>query len=151
MQIDNKLNWKAHIVKLKSKSCKAISIIYRCSSLINVHALRTLYCSLFLSQLTYCCEVWGTTYKSNLNCLYIFQKKSIRIIWKAEKLVHTTELFKNQKLLQFEDIVKHRLCCSVFGRTFLKILFFLQILYCAWSACVLSSHTKAVHCKPSQN
>ena len=51
VQIDNKLNWKAHIVKLKSKLCKAISIIYRCSSLVNELALRTLYIHIRLVNL----------------------------------------------------------------------------------------------------
>ena len=114
MQIDNKLNLKARIVQLESKLCKAISIIYRCSSLVNEQALRALYCSSFLSQLTYCCEVWGTIYNNNLNCLYILQKKSIKINCKAEKLVHTTALFLNQTLLRFEDIAKHNFCGLVF-------------------------------------
>ena len=108
--IDSKLKWKEHISKVKSKLSK--SILFRCSKLLDESALRTLYCSLFLSHLTYCAEVWGTTYKTNIKCLELMQKKAIRIVCKADRLASSTPLFINLKLLKFEDIVKLK-CCSI--------------------------------------
>ena len=110
--IDSKLTWKEHINKLKGKLSKSVSILYRCYKLIDENALKTLYYSLFLSYLTYCCEVWGTTYKSNLKCLCILQKKAIRIICKVEKFTGTAPLFSRLGLLKLEDIVKFK-CCSI--------------------------------------
>ena len=110
--IDSKLTWKEHISKLKGKLSKSSAILFRCNRLINENALRTLYCSLFLSYLSYCCEVWGTTYKSNLNGIYLVQKKAVRAICKAPKLESTTPLFVKLRLLKLEDIVKFK-CCLI--------------------------------------
>ena len=62
--------------------------------------------------LSYCFEVWGTTYKSNLKGIYLLQKKAVRIICKAPKLDCTTPLFLKFKLLKLEDIVKFK-CFSI--------------------------------------
>ena len=67
---------------------------------------------MFLSYLTYCCEVWGTTYKCNLNCFTVLQKKAVRIICKSEYSASTISLFTRLELLKFEDIVKLK-CCSL--------------------------------------
>ena len=84
--IDNRLTWKEQISKVKGKLCKSVAILFRCNRLINENALRTIYCSLFLSHITYCCEVWGTTYKTNLKCLCLLQKKALRIICNVKRL-----------------------------------------------------------------
>ena len=67
--IDENLNWKPHIQLVKSKLSKTLSIIYKASKLINYEGMVTLYCSLFLPYLTYCCEIWGNTYATNVNCM----------------------------------------------------------------------------------
>ena len=67
--IDENLNWKPHIQLVKSKLSKTLSIIYKASKLINYEGMLTLYCSLFLPYLTYCCEIWGNTYATNVNCI----------------------------------------------------------------------------------
>ena len=112
IMIDSKLTWKTHIVNVKRKLSKCLAILYRCNILLNENALKTLYCSMFLSYLTYCCEVWGTTYKTNLKCLELLQKKAVRIICKAGKTASTTPLFLKLNLLKLDDIVKFK-CCSL--------------------------------------
>ena len=51
--IDENLNWKPHIQLVKSKLSKTLYIIYKASKLINYEGMFTLYCSLFLPNLTY--------------------------------------------------------------------------------------------------
>lgn len=111
--IDNKLSWKPHINKVASTLSKSLAILYRCNKLLNRNALRTLYCSLFLSHLTYCCEVWGTTYKSNLDRLVILQKKALRMI-NNEYDIPSNVLFSELKLLKLRDIVYLKCCCLMF-------------------------------------
>ena len=67
--IDENLNWKPHIQLVKSKLSKTLCIMYKASKLIHYEGMFTLYCSLFLPYLTYCCEIWGNTYTTNVNCL----------------------------------------------------------------------------------
>ena len=78
--IDENLNWKPHNQLVKSKLSKTLSIMYKAYKLINYEGMFTLYCSLFLPYLTYCCEIWGNTYTTNVNCLYVIQKQLVRII-----------------------------------------------------------------------
>ena len=58
--IDDKLNWKSHILSIRSKLSKCCAIMYRASSLINKHGMHILYYSLFMPYIIYCAEVWVT-------------------------------------------------------------------------------------------
>ena len=69
-------------------------------------SLRTLYFSLIYPYLVYCISVWGSTYSSNLNRIFILQKKCIRIISKSSYDAHTEPLFKALRILKFADIYK---------------------------------------------
>ena len=69
---------------------------------INCEGMLTLYCSLFLPYLTYCCEIWGNTYATNVNCIYVILKKVVRIIHHEKRLAHTNCLFKQMHSLKFQ-------------------------------------------------
>ena len=96
--IDENLYWKPHIQLVKSKFSKTLSIIYRASKLINHQGLFTLFCSLFVPYPTYCCEIWGNPYMSNVRCIFVLQKKVVR----------TNLLFKQMYSIKLPDLVKYR-------------------------------------------
>ena len=73
--MDNKLNWKEHISMIKSKLAKSNAIIYRASKYLDTLSRKILYCSLFMSYLSYCSEIWGKTYKTYINSLHLLKKK----------------------------------------------------------------------------
>ena len=56
--------------------------------------------TLFLPYISYCNEIWGNTYSTNVNCLYILQKKAIRLMFCADRLAHTNEIFKDLSILK---------------------------------------------------
>ena len=91
--IDHELNWKEHIQLVRSKLSKIIAIIYRASMVFEENALFILYCALFLPYLSHCCEVWGNTFKSNIEPIYLLQKKVLRIVGGLKRLEHTNKLF----------------------------------------------------------
>ena len=64
------------------------------------------YCTLILPYLNYCSENWGNTYESNLNKLFLKQKRVIRIINKATFYAHTTLLFKKLNVLKLKDLIE---------------------------------------------
>ena len=103
--IDHKLNWKEHIDYICKKLSKSIAVIRKARVMLKYDALYTLYCSIFLPYLYYCVEVWGNTYKSNTNKVFLKQKKVIRIIHNAGYIDHTSPLFFQSKTLKFPDIV----------------------------------------------
>ena len=50
-----------------------------------------LYDSLFVPYFSYCSEIWGNTYKTNINCVYVLQKKVLRIVCNVD--YHMLKLF----------------------------------------------------------
>lgn len=103
--IDEKLCWKPHIHYIKAKISKSIAILYKINYLLNQQTLYTLYCSFILPYITYCLEVWGNTYKTNTEPIFILQKRALRIVNKTTYRAPTTPLFIKLKALKFRDIV----------------------------------------------
>ena len=119
--IDEKLTWKDHTSLVRSKLSKTVGILYRIIHLLNRSALFILYCSLFLPYLTYCAEIWGNTYKSNTQCIFLLQKKIVRSVNGAHFRDHTDVIFQDLKFLKFYDLVKLKIC-EVMYRAFNKTL-----------------------------
>ena len=101
VMIDEALNWKSHILYIKTKLSKNIAILYKTKNYFEPNVLRMLYCSLILPYLLYCIEIWGNTYKTNLQSLVITQKKADRLLRGVSRLEHTNNIFNNFKLLNF--------------------------------------------------
>ena len=80
----------------------------------DTNTLRTLYCSLFLPHINYCCEIWGLASDTNTNCIKVLQKRAIRAVCKEYKYAHTNVLFHNLRLLQFSDLVAFKINMIVF-------------------------------------
>ena len=86
MEISHKLSL------VRSKLTKTVGILYRVRQIwLNRSALFILYCSLFLPYLTYCSEIWGN--KSNIQCIFLLQKKIVRIVYGANFKDHTDVIF----------------------------------------------------------
>ena len=103
--IDNKLSWKPHIMYIKSKMSKSLAVLYKVKDFINQSSLYTLYCSFILPYIIYCVEVWGNTYKTNTDPIFILQKKAIRIVTNADYREPTNPLFIKLNTLKFNDLV----------------------------------------------
>ena len=86
--IDDKLNWKSHILSIRSKLSKCCAIMNRASSLIKKHGMDIYYYSLSMSYITSCAEIWGNTYATNIYCLVLLQKRVIRVICGAKSFDH---------------------------------------------------------------
>jgi len=114
--LDDKLNWKSHIVYIKSKVCKSIGVLYKVKDVLDYSSLYMLYNSLILPYFGYCTEVWSNTHPSNTKPLFLLQKKALRKINKKGYREHTNSLFVNSGLLKFKDLVD------------------MKILICMWKA-----------------
>ena len=97
--IDCHLNWSEHINLIKNKISKNVSVMYRVNHLLTSSALYSLYCTLILPYLNYCCEIWGNTYKSRIRPLHIIQKRAVHICQKADYRSHTRPMFYQLKTL----------------------------------------------------
>ena len=64
---------------------------------------------LSLSYLVYCISVWGLTYPSNLNRIFLQQKKVRGIISKSAFDALTESIFKQLKILKLSDIYQSQI------------------------------------------
>ena len=78
VHIDCQLDWNGHIKNIKNKIAKNVSVMNRVKHLLNSHGLYSLYTTLIIPYMNYCCEFWGNNYKSRIQPLYMLQK-TIRI------------------------------------------------------------------------
>ena len=78
--LDEKLSWKPHIDYVRTKVAKAVGILASTRYLLTEHAALTVYFSLIHSNLSYCCGVWGTNYKSYLTSLISLQRRALKLV-----------------------------------------------------------------------
>ena len=78
--IDPHLSWKDHINHLCNKLSRIVGVLYRVRFQLPSKILLTLYNSLIFSAISYCNIVWGNTFSTYVNKLFILQKRTIRLI-----------------------------------------------------------------------
>ena len=71
-------------------------------------AFYSLYSTLVMPYLNYCCDIWGNTYKCRIQPLHIIQKRAIRICQKADYRYHSRPLFYQLKTLNIHDMVNFK-------------------------------------------
>ena len=102
--IDSKLNWSEHIKYIRGKISKSIIIICKARTLLNGSTLVTLYNSFVLPYIWYCIEVWGNTFDKYLLPLFRLQKRVIRLITFSCYIAHTSDLFKDMRILTLSKL-----------------------------------------------
>ena len=73
--LDSILSWKTHIAELSKKLSRVIGLFYKIRHYAPLETLMLLYHGLFGSLLSYGIIVWGLTYPSLIEKIYIIQKK----------------------------------------------------------------------------
>ena len=76
--------------------------------------LKLLYNAYLKSNLEYGSALFTSASKTTIKPIFILQKKAIRIICQANYRDHTAILFKEQKLLRYEDIMIYNQCKFMF-------------------------------------
>ena len=81
-----------------------MGIIAKARFYLSSQTLLTLYYSLVYPYLAYCNVAWSSTRCSNLNCIYLLQKRIVRLIKKPHHLANTGPLFSQLKVLDLYSI-----------------------------------------------
>ncbi len=102
---DEYLSFNKHISILAAKLSRANFLLRRVSNFVSNNTMRKLYFSLFHSHLLYCSNIYSCTSLANINRISILQKKSIRIITGLGPYANTEDLFLNNRVLTFENII----------------------------------------------
>ena len=109
VQIDEKLNWKAHINYINKKLAKSTGILLKARKYLPSYCLKTLYHTFAYPYLTYCIHVWGNACDTHLDPLVKTQKRLIRIIASAGYRSHTGPLFRQLGILNLRGIYQYLL------------------------------------------
>ena len=104
VQIDYKLSWSMHIEYTCKKLSKCIGILCKARRQFDKSTLVGLYYSFVYPYLIYCNHVWGNTYPTALQKMFILQKKIMRIISCVGYRTSTSPLFMQHKLLTLKCI-----------------------------------------------
>ena len=107
--IDDDLKFKSHIAKLTGICSRVLGILYRSSYYLTKSLLLLLYNALILPYLSYCPVIWGSNYETTMKPLIILQKRAVRLISGSRPLSHTSNLFRNLKILKITDVVKYQI------------------------------------------
>ena len=105
VKIDHKLNWKSHIQYVRAKVARNIGVLGKAREVLNYRSLLMLYNTLILPYLSYCLEVWGNIYSSNLQPVVLIQKRAVRIVHKVSFREHTNNLFLASGIMKLPDLV----------------------------------------------
>ena len=104
VSIDNELNWKNHIAYICGKISRGIGMIIKARSYLNQSGLMSLYHSFIYPYLTYCNQIWGSTYKTNLHRLTVLQNKAVRIICHAKPRESADPLYNRLGIMKLLDL-----------------------------------------------
>ena len=102
--IDQHLTWKTHVNFIAATISKSVRLLYKAKYYLPSKSLLTLYYALVYPYLTYCNLIWASTYVTNLQRIYLLQKRAVRAISKADYKASSKPLFANLKILDVFSI-----------------------------------------------
>ena len=102
--LDEHLTWKHRINFVCKQIAKSIGILSRTRFYLSCKTKLMLYYTLIYPYITYCNSTWSSTYVSNLNIIYLLQKRAVRAVTNSEYRAHTAPLFTKLKILDIFQI-----------------------------------------------
>ena len=113
-RLDHKLSFADHTGYVLDKLSKNTGILYRIKDDMTPQARLNYYYALLYPYLSYNIVVWGSTFQCHLNPVVLIQKRIMRLIAGADFLAHTSPLFKEFKVLKFNDIFTYSVSVYMF-------------------------------------
>ena len=102
--IDENLKFDTHIKSVERKIACAVGILCKLKWYLPQNILLQLYHTLIYPHLLYAIPVWGSTYKSYLHYISIFQNKAVKIITGTKPDTSANPSYTNLKILKFHEL-----------------------------------------------
>ena len=113
--IDNKLNFKEHILTLENKIARSVGILSKVRYKFPLKTLLQLYHALIHPLLTYGIVVLGSTYPSYLSKLKTLQNNAMRIISGSHYRDEANPIYKKLEVLQIHDLYTYETAKFVYS------------------------------------
>ena len=107
--VDEKLNFKPHILQLETKLAKTVGIHSKLRHILPLSALRLLYFSLIDLHLLYALPIWGSTFPSYFKKLQRHQSKSICLIFNISPKTSVSPHYYKLKILKLADLYNYEI------------------------------------------
>ena len=108
--LDENLSWKYHLIELSKK----LAMFFKIRHFLPIDVLICLYNSLFSPFLQYGILVWGLTYETYINPVFLLQKRIIRAMSFEHFTSHSAPIFLNLKILKLHDLFQLKLLSFVY-------------------------------------
>lgn len=100
--IDDKLTWSIHVAQISGKLSSTIFLLRQLRKIVNFATLKTVYFSLFHSQISYGVILWGGS--SAAIDIFRIQKKAVRIIANLEFRAHCKPYFIKLNIMSLPSL-----------------------------------------------
>ena len=100
LQLNHTLKWNNQLSCVSLKISKITGLLHKLKSEYPTSILKSIYNTLILPNISYCILSWG----SQIDKIFLLQKRAIRNISKSNFRAHTEPLFKEHNLLKVHDI-----------------------------------------------
>ena len=112
--LDENLSWKYHLIELSKKLARTCGIFFKLRHFLPINVLICLYNSLFSPFLQYGILVWGLTYETYTNPVFLLQKRVVKAISFAHFTSPSTPIFSDLKILKMHDLFQLKLLGFVY-------------------------------------
>jgi hypothetical protein len=113
VHLDDTLSSISHCNQLLPKLRRANGMLAKARHYLPTTQILSLYYATFASHLNYGCQIWSQHPNTLLKKIVILQKNAVRIITFSEFKAHTRPIFKELKILKFNDQVELLNCLFV--------------------------------------
>ena len=114
--LDEHFIWEYHITELSTKLARVSGVFFKIRYFLPIDVLKSLYYAMFFFPfLWYVITVWGLTYPTYLQPLFILQKRMIKAMTYSSVLDHSDPLFRDLELLRLSDIHSLQLLSFVYN------------------------------------
>ena len=103
--LDENLNFEGHINHIMKKLLRANYALSTSKNFVPLNIRKTIYHSLFESHLNFGSIIWGCAQPKQIKKLSTLQKKAVRLISGKKQKCHTSNIFKELKLLNIFDLI----------------------------------------------
>ena len=111
--LDETLSGDQHCLELSKKLARANGMLAKARHYAP-DEIKSMYHALFSSHINYGSQIWGLTNNPCVKKVFLLQKAAIRIITFSDFRAHTSTLFKDTKILKFQDRVTLENCLFVY-------------------------------------
>ena len=106
--IDKHLTWECHINSIVSKMAYCTRFFKFMRQFFNRTQLIQLYYTFVFPHLLYGIEIWGSTYQTKLNRVYVLQKRILKIIFRKKMRFHIDTFFREHKIMTIYQLYEYQ-------------------------------------------